>query len=142
MIRCKKIPVSSVVASLALVLCSCQKQDEAVGPDPKPEEAESVIGEEPAIQNGSPGIAMEGAVEVPPAQADSADPSSDSPQPEILKDLSSIQVEPGSPSPVVGDPIYTMATLPSGKCGEYWVKESDGTVSKVAVCTGDHEGGH
>ncbi len=61
---------------------------------------------------------------------------------EVLSDLGTIKVEEGMPSPKIGDRIYTLSTLPKGECGEFWVKDRDGSVAKIAVCTGEHEGGH
>ncbi len=62
--------------------------------------------------------------------------------PYVLAEPSTINVYPGTPSPKVGDLIYTMANLPANTCGEFWVRDGDGYVSKLALCTGQHEGGH
>lgn len=71
-----------------------------------------------------------------------AAPKTNAPKPYVLTDLSTIKVHPGTPSPKVGDTIYTMATIPANTCGEFWVQDKDGYVSKLAQCNGQHEGGH
>lgn len=76
-----------------------------------------------------------------PARSNS-EPDKNVSEPKVLEDLSTIKWNEGDPAPKVGDKIYTFASLPEGKCGMYWVMDTEGFVSRVAVCTGDHEGGH
>lgn len=54
-----------------------------------------------------------------------------------LEDLKDIRVRPGEDSPKVGDTIYAMKNVPTGKCGEFWVQDPSGYVSKLAVCSAD-----
>lgn len=56
-----------------------------------------------------------------------------------LKDLKDVRVHPGSDSPKVGDTIYSMKNFPqsNGTCGEFWVQDPSGYVSKLAVCSPD-----
>ena len=56
--------------------------------------------------------------------------------------LATFKTEAGEKAPKIGDEIYQMINLPSDRCGEFWVQDSDGTVRKIAVCTGDHADGH
>lgn len=58
--------------------------------------------------------------------------------PEIVNDPSAIAMEDGFSQPKVGDKIYNWHNLPEDACGEYWVKSSNGKVSKVAVCRDQH----
>lgn len=145
-----------LIAFLALPVSSCRKQ-ESTGPAQPETENSARPSEEPAAAaakatpgNGEPArpaVRRNAAPDSNPAPAPSpAPPGTETAekkrQPEILKDLSTIKLEKGAPSPKVGDPIYTLATLPQGECGVFWVKDEQGFVTRVAVCTGDHEGGH
>lgn len=38
--------------------------------------------------------------------------------------------------PLPGETIYTMESVPSHKCGIYWVRSEDGSILQLACCTG------
>lgn len=58
--------------------------------------------------------------------------------PEIVTDPSTLNVDDGFPKPKPGDKIYTWDSIPNDACGEYWIKDSEGKISKVAVCRDQH----
>ena len=151
-----KILVASALLSLPVLVVSCEKKSteaNASEPASKVVEAKKRV---PATldtsgQDGNQSVdqkkpSMAGipaqAEESPSSAQNDARSSHELEQPFVLESLSDIKLVPGVPGPKVGDTIYSMANLPKDECGEFWVKSSDGMVAQLAVCSGDHEGGH
>lgn len=146
-----KVFFTSAFLSLPLLMASCEKKNTessaAAEALTSPKAKEQVIHtleleepKEPSSVIVSP--AVEATDDQPVGVLHEAPDTHEGSKPFILQSLNDIKLNPGDIGPKVGDMIYTMSNLPKGECGEFWVKSSDGMVAQLAVCSGDHEGGH
>ncbi len=136
--------------AISALLIGCEETKKGLSPASTSDEQSPPASEAPPVKESTPEAGLVAQEEAIPKIAAAPKPNhalGDLPEaadskPFVLTDLNMIKVNPGSPSPKVGDLIYTMTNLPVGTCGEYWVQNPDGSVGLLAQCNGLHEGGH
>lgn len=133
-----------LLLSVALVGCGGKQEEhvveapQAVEQQAKPEvQATSSVAPIPETEVQKADVAISDTVpDAEPENIEQKQP--DAAEPFVLEDLEHVKVYEGIDGPKVGDTIYTFQNLPKDACGTYWVLDSSGYVSMLAVCSGDH----
>ena len=128
------------ILTAVFLICSCEKSEDLAGAEDnktvqKETESLSLSVDEVDGQVKDEGTGEEESSIVLNDTSSEAKPE----PPEIVSDSSVLDMDVGFSRPELGDKIYTWKNLPEDACGTYWIKDSRGKISKIAVCRDHHE---